>query len=333
VYYHPGHRYNIAEMRGALDAARRYYSEWFFPYPWRELKLSEFANFATYAQGFPTNITFSEGIGFLTKSTPEIHAAFEITAHESAHQWWGNILVPGKGPGGDVLSEGTSHFSTILLVEQVQGLAARIDFCKRLEASYAKSRQADTERPLVRLDGDRPGDTTATYDKGGWVFWMLLNHMGRDRALEGIRSFIKTYHANPDHPVLEDFLAVMRRFAADPSGFDAFTRQWFFQVVVPEYRLSSPSKRARGESWDATVRVENAGSGRMPVEVAAVRGDRFATNGSPSPEYREARTTLVLDKGEARDAVIACPFEPDRIVVDPDARVLQLRRKSAQCGF
>jgi hypothetical protein len=333
VYYHPGHRYNIAEMRGALDAARRYYSEWFFPYPWRELKLSEFANFATYAQGFPTNITFSEGIGFLTKSTPEIHAAFEITAHESAHQWWGNILVPGQGPGGDVLSEGTSHFSTILLVEQVQGLAARIDFCKRLEASYAKSRQADTERPLVRLDGDRPGDTTATYDKGGWVFWMLLNHMGRDRALEGIRSFIKTYHANPDHPVLEDFLAVMRRFAADPSGFDAFTRQWFFQVVVPEYRLSSPSKRARGESWDATVRVENAGSGRMPVEVAAVRGDRFATNGSPSPEYREARTTLVLDKGEARDAVIACPFEPDRIVVDPDARVLQLRRKSAQCGF
>ena len=44
---------------------------------------------------------------------------FEITAHEAAHQWWGNILVPGKGPGGNVLSEGTSHFSTILLVEQV----------------------------------------------------------------------------------------------------------------------------------------------------------------------------------------------------------------------
>ena len=53
-------------MRECLDAARRYYSEWFYPYPWRELKLSEFPNLATYAQGFPTNITFSEGIGFLT---------------------------------------------------------------------------------------------------------------------------------------------------------------------------------------------------------------------------------------------------------------------------
>jgi ABC-type Na+ efflux pump permease subunit len=330
VFYHPGHPYNIAEMREALDAARRHYSEWFFPYPWRELKLSEFPNLASYAQGFPTNITFSEGIGFLTKSTPEIHAAFEITAHESAHQWWGNMLVPGKGPGGNVLSEGTSHFSTILLVERVQGLGARIDFCKRIEASYARSRQADTERPLVKLDGDRPGDTTAIYDKGGWVFWMLLNHMGRDRALEGIRAFFKAYHGNPDHPVLQDFVAAMRPFAADPAAFDAFTRQWFYQVVVPEYRLSSPSKLARGDSWEVTVRVENAGTGTMPVEIAAVRGERFAPDGSPHAKYREARTTISLGKGEAREVVVRCPFEPDRVVVDPDAKVLQLLRKSAQ---
>ena len=80
---------NIAEMREGLDAARRYYSQWFHEYPWRELKLSEFPSLATYAQGFPTNITFSEGIGFLTESSPEVHVAFEITGHEAAHQWWG----------------------------------------------------------------------------------------------------------------------------------------------------------------------------------------------------------------------------------------------------
>ena len=330
VFYHPGHPYNIAEMRRALDAARRYYSEWFFAFPWGELKLSEFPNLATYAQGFPTNITFSEGIGFLTKSTPEIHAAFEITAHEAAHQWWGNILVPGKGPGGVVLAEGTSHFSTILLVEQVYGLNARIDFCKRLEASYAKGRQADSERPLVKLDNERPGDTTAIYDKGGWVFWMLMNHMGRDRALHGIQDFIKTYHGNADHPVLQDFLAVMRRFADDPAAFDAFSREWFYQVVVPEYRIANPAKRAEGSSWKVTARVENAGSGTMPVEVAASRGDRFAKDGSPDAGYREARTTITLGQGEAREIEIACPFEPERIVVDPDARVLQLQRKNAQ---
>jgi hypothetical protein len=31
--------------------------------------------------------------------------------------------------------------------------------------------------------------------------------------------------------------------------------------------------------------------------------------------------------------VIPCPFEPERIVVDPDAKVLQLRRKNAVTKF
>jgi len=333
IYYNAAHPYNIAEMRESLDAARRYYSEWFYPYPWHELKLSEFPNLASYAQGFPTNITFSEGIGFLTESSPEIHAAFEITAHEAAHQWWGNIVTPGKGPGGNILAEGTAHFSTILLVEQAKGLNARIDFCKRLEAKYARDRQVDSERPMVKIDGDKPGNPTVTYDKGGWVFWMLLNQMGRDRALGGIRAFIKTYHGNSDHPVLQDFLASMRPFAADTGAFDAFTHQWFFEVVVPEYRLSKPKKTAKGESWEATVRLENVGAGIMPVEIAATRGERFAKDGSASTEYREARATVTVGKGESRDVVIACPFEPDRFVVDPDAKVLQLRRKNAVAKF
>lgn len=329
VYYDPKHPYNIAELREALDAARRYYALWFAPFPWNELKLSEFPNLATYAQGFPTNITFSEGIGFLTESSPENHIAFEITCHEAAHQWWGNILTPGKGPGDNILSEGTSHFSTILLVEQVKGLNARIDLCKRLEAKYGNDRQADSERPLVKITGERPGDTTVTYDKGGWVFWMLLNEMGRDRLLAGIKAFFQAYDGNPDHPVIQDFLASLRPFAADAARFDAFTRQWFFEVVVPEYRFHDATRIAKGSTWEVIARVENIGSGTMPVEVAATRGERFAKDGSPSPEYREARATVTLAKDQSQDVVIACPFEPERIVIDPDAKVLQLRRKSA----
>src|SRR5262249_49538272 len=86
VFYHPGHAYNIDEIGEALDASRKYYSEWFYAYPWQELKLSEFPDLSTYAQGFPTNITFSEGIGFLTRSDPQSNVAFLVTAHESAHQ-------------------------------------------------------------------------------------------------------------------------------------------------------------------------------------------------------------------------------------------------------
>ena len=171
-----------------------------------------------------------------------------------------------------------------------------------ISASGSRRTTARTGRPtrsgpLVKITGERPGDTTVTYDKGGWVFWMLLNQMGRDRALAGIQAFIKTYQGNPDHPVLQDFLAAMRPFAADPAAFDAFTHQWFFEVVVPEYRLHEPKKTAHGQAWEVTVRLENVGTGIMPVEVAATRGERFAKDGSPSPDYREARATVIAGQG------------------------------------
>src|SRR5678816_561135 len=122
VAYDARHPYNVDEMLEALEGARRWYGEWFAPFPWRTLRLSEFAGIASYAQGSPGNITFSENIGFLTQSKPAANAAFWVTAHESAHQWWPNMAMAGEGPGGDVLSEGMAHFSTILLTEQVDCL-------------------------------------------------------------------------------------------------------------------------------------------------------------------------------------------------------------------
>ncbi len=355
VFHAPQHAYNVAEMADTLAAARRWYGEWFSPFPWSELKLSEFPGYAGYAQGFPTNITFSENIGFLTSARREADAPFLVTAHEAAHQWWGNRLVPGKGPGGDILSEGTSHFSTILLFEQVKGLGARIGFCEGIETRYAENRQADSERALVEIDGSRDGDETVTYDKGGWVFWMLLEHLGRERGLAGYRSFLERYEQDADHPVLQDLVAHMRDFAGDRPAYDAFTRQWFFEVVVPEYRLSEVKKeRLEDGSWRVAGMLRNSGTGTMPVEVAAFRGERFpaadertgpdgARPGAPdpgsilaaetAPDYREARASLALGAGEERSFEILCPFEPEELVVDPDALVLQLERKKARHSF
>ena len=335
IYYHPEHGYNIEEMSAALEAARTNYSEWFYPFPWERLKLSEFPAFAGYAQGFPTNITFSEGIGFLTKSDPRSHAAFAIVAHEAAHQWWGNLLTPGRGPGGNMLSEGMSHYATILLHEEVHGDRHRIEFTKRIEDSYGDDRFLDAERPLVKTDGSRRGDRAVIYDKGGWVMWMLQREMGRENLLSGLRAFIETYRSSPDFPVIQDMLRVLRDYAPDPDVFDSFTRQWFHDVVVPEYRLSQVTKERDGDGWVVRGSLENAGTGRMTVEVAATAGDRWSDEGDDANrtvvrgDYRDSRTAIELDAGESTDFQIATDFDPARIIVDPDALVLQLRREAA----
>ena len=302
VYYHSGpslqHRRDPRVRSTPPAAITRSGS---IAYPWQELKLSEFPNLASYAQGFPTNITFSEGIGFLTNSSPEIHVAFEITAHEAAHQWWGNILTPGKGPGGNILAEGTAHFSTILLVEQVKGLNARIDFCKRLEANYGKDRQADSERPLVKITGEQPGDTTVTYDKGGWVFWMLLNQMGRDRALAGMQAFIKTYHGNPDHPVLQDFLAAMRPFAADAAAFDALHPP----VVLRGRRARISTARAEEDRARSRLGSRPFKSRMSAPAPCPSRSPPRAASGSPRTARPHRRLPGGADNSHSRQGRVA----------------------------
>ncbi|MBZ0112545.1 MAG: hypothetical protein K8J08_08800 [Thermoanaerobaculia bacterium] len=334
IYYHPEHDRNIEAMSRALDASRKYYSEWFAPYPWKELKLSEFPAYATYAQGFPTNITFSENIGFLTQADERTNAVLLVTAHEAAHQWWGNLLTPGKGPGGNILSEGMAHFSTLMLFEELEGSGQRMELAKRFEEAYGNQRRKDAERPLVKTDGSQPGDTVVTYNKGGLVAWMLLEHLGREQMLAGLQEFIQKYVNGPDYPLLEDLIATLRPHAADPEAFDALVDQWFFEVVVPEYRFTEARSRGAHGQWTTTAVLTNHGTGRIEIEVAAVAGERFPgdrkKDSGKTSEYQDARTSIALGSGESGEIRVVSDFEPERLVVDPDVRVLMLWRKQSE---
>ena len=134
-------------------------------------------------------------------------------------------------------------------------------------------------------------------------------------------------------------LAVLRDFAPDTAAFDAFAEQWFFGSVLPEYRLSDVTKVREGDEWVVRGTVENVGTGRMRVQVGAVAGERWSDEGEDAGRsvvaegYRDARTEVVLGVGELAGFVIRAAFEPERVVIDPDVMVLQLRRRDAVFEF
>lgn len=331
VYYDKRHTYNIAEMVDALAGARKYFGEWFTPYPWKELRVSEFPGLATYAQGPPTNITFSENIGFLTKSEPKANAAFWVTAHEAAHQWWPCMAMPGQGPGSDPLSEGMAHFSTILLTEQVRGLEQRMAFCKSIEDRYDNQRQRDSERPMTEIDGTLPGDRRVMYDRAGFVFWMLHRLMGRENNFAAHREYMALYRDSQDHPLLQDYLSVMRRHAPDTTAFDVFVKQWAYGVAVPQYQITSAEVSQAGpKSWQVVARIKNVGTGVAAVEIAATRGERFPKKRTAENAYSDARSSVLLAAGEEKPVTIVCRFAPEHLVVDPDVTVLMLERQKAE---
>ena len=330
VYYDARHPYNADEMLAALSASRRWFGEWFAPLPWKTLRVSEFAGLPTYAQAPAGNISFSENIGFLSQTKPEANAAFWITAHEAAHQWWPNIAMSGDGPGTQLLSEGMAHFSTILLCEQARGLEQRMAFCKGIEDRYAQRRVRDSERSLTRIDGSLPAESRIVYDKGGFALWMLHQFLGREPSFAALREYIEKYRDTRDHSAVEDYLAIMRRHAADTTAFDAFANQWFQQVVVPEYKIDEATVIRSGDRWTVTARVRNLGTATMPVEIAGARGVRFPHEKKNSERYMDARTRITLGPKETKTITIACTFEPERVIVDPDVTVLMLERQKAE---
>jgi hypothetical protein len=135
----------------------------------------------------------------------------------------------------------------------------------------------------------------------------------------------------PDYPLLEDMLATLRPYAADPEGFDRFVDTWFLHVEVPEYRLEdAQTELLSGGRWKTTATLRNLGGTAMPVEVAAADGERVDREGEPVESYRDVRATVTpAGGGEARVEIVSA-FRPDRLVVDPDVEVLQLRRSAAE---
>jgi aminopeptidase N len=341
IFHSPRHIYRTQRMVEMLDAARTYYSEWFHPYPWRDLKITEFPGVAAYAQGFPGNISFSEGIGFLTKNDEDTEhdLADFVVAHESAHQWWGNIVTPGKGPGGNVLSEGMANFAAAMLVGEVRGEGARRSLMRQFESQYGRTRSKDNERPLHRVTGSRPGDTTIMYDRGGWVLWMLCRHLGREQMFAGLQAFTLKFKDGPDYPLMEDLVEAMRPFAKDAAAYDTFVAQWVLGSVAPEFTFEKVTKEKLADgTWRVTGTLKNVGAGELSVEIAA----RDEASMKPKAAQADAKEpsawkapsdlgrTSVKVSGAAEVAFeLTCSSEPAQVLADPDITVLQIGRNRA----
>jgi hypothetical protein len=281
---------------------------------------------ADYAQGFPTNITFSESIGFLTLNKPDSHVAFYVTAHEAAHQWWGNLLVPGAGPGGNILSESLANYSAILLMDKVHGENARQGLTKQMEFDYVSKRQGDDERPLVKIDGQRATDQSVTYSRGGWVFWMLSNLMGRENLNQGLAELIKKFPAgSEDSPLVEDLIEIVRVHAPDKPAFDSFVNQWVKGSVMPDLQWEDVVLTKTSENaYRVSGKIKNSGSGSVTIAIASATGERFPDDkkSEQSSKYQDLRQSVKVEPGKSTDFAIDTAFKPEMVVFDPDFQLL-----------
>src|SRR5690606_29195091 len=131
-----------------------------------------------------------------------------------------------------------ANYSAIRLMEKEKSDRARMGLMREMESRYVLQRRADDEQAMNKVDGSKSTDQVVTYDRGGWVFWLLARLIGEDAFHSGLAETIRKFPAgSEDAPLVEDLLDVLRPHAPDSAAFDRFADDWIKGKVLPNLFL------------------------------------------------------------------------------------------------
>jgi ABC-type transport system involved in multi-copper enzyme maturation permease subunit len=191
VYHHRSHDTNIERMIDSVKKTLDYCSSHYGPYQYRQVRVLEFPRYHRFAQSFPNTIPYSESLGFIARidDTADIDTVFYITAHEMAHQWWGDQVLAANVQGADMIGESLAQYTALMVMEQEYGS----DTIRRLLRydldTYLTGRGGELveETPLMLVE-QQP---YIYYWKGSVVMYALGDYLGEDVMSRALARFVE----------------------------------------------------------------------------------------------------------------------------------------------
>ena len=336
VYYDPKHPWNIDSMLAGATGALDYNTANFGPYPHKQLQITEFPLYLPFARSFPNTIPFSESLGFISdlRGADKVDHVFYVTAHEVAHQWWGDQLIPANTQGSSMLVESLAEYSALMAVEKQFGPEKTSHILRfDLDQYFAgRGKELVEELPLYRVEDQ----VYIQYRKGSLVFYRLRAELG-EAVLNGVLKDFLASHREQTRPYVtsRDFLAALR--AAAPPDKQALITDLFERIVIYDNRVTDARARHRADGkWDVTLTVRLAkleadGKGKEtaraydePVDLAVFAGQRVLWRGKRVLPAGESTVTVTVD-----DQPTDVALDPDTLLID---RVVKDNRKAVQPG-
>ncbi|OZB61679.1 MAG: hypothetical protein B7X39_00585 [Lysobacterales bacterium 14-68-21] len=280
VYYNPEHGWNVDDMlRGAKDALD-YYTTRFSPYQFRQLRILEFPDYASFAQSFANTIPFSESVGFIAdlRDPAKIDYPYYVTAHEVAHQWWAHQVIGADMQGSTMLSESLAQYSALMVMKHRYGEHQMRRFLRYELDNYLASRAGDPaqEEPLARVEQNQ---LYIHYRKASLVFYALQDYVGEDTVDAVLKRFLhdKAFQ-NPPYTTSQEFMQYLER-GVDPKWHhlidDLFWKVTFFDnrttdataKKLPDGRYEVTMKVHAGKSYVDEQGKETPATPDIPVEI------------------------------------------------------------------
>jgi len=310
----------LQELAGEVASAFEFMASRFGPPPLKSLEVSPIPG--GFGQGFP-GLVYLSTMSYLRRqdqpmanldSRQQTFFIDLLQAHETAHQWWGNVVV-GAGYHDDWLMESLANYSALLFLEKRQGkqvVDAILDaYRTQLVAKSEAGQTIDSIGPIVlgtRLQTSQAPVAwhSITYGKGSWVMHMLRARMGEERFISMLAELRRRYEWKPIST--DQFRQLAAEFLPPHSAdakLEAFFDQWVYGTGIPSLKLDY-SVRGRPPAVKLTgaisqTDVDSEFTTEVPVEIQIGKNTQLKwvrTSSSPVPfdvVLRQMPTKVSLD--------------------------------------
>jgi hypothetical protein len=229
-----------------------------------------------------------------------------LTAHELAHQWWGDAVTC-KTWNDIWLNEGFASYAEALWEEFKPG-STGLPALKNTMASMKYT--GDGTVYVYNYELDQLWEIfngSTSYNKGAWVLHMLRHVLGDDTFWALLATYRSTYEGSA--VTTAEFQALAETFY-DGGGLDWFFQEWVYGEYAPSYEWG----------WD-TVYVDGRYYLLVYVNQTQVGSvQRFAM---PIDIVADGATHVVFNDADPQHFVIPVPSDPGVVEFDPDAWILR----------
>ena len=230
-----------------------------------------------------------------------------VTAHELAHQWWGDKLTCASW-GHIWLNEGFATYCEALWQEFQPGSTGTA----ALLTAMSNRRPSSMDTVVYRYDTSSASiifSQSAVYYKGAWVLHMLRHMVGDEMFFD----IINTYHQQFAYSAVttEDLRAIAESFYG--SSLATYFNQWVYLTGAPTYQTAYRNVTAGGSSYLELYikQVQNSSwaTFEMPIDIVTT------TAGTPT-------ATKVWNDERAEHLLFAAPGNVTALQVDPNNYIL-----------
>jgi hypothetical protein len=343
---------NAQAVATASAHAVDFFSRRYGPFPYADLKVAQLPG--GISQGWP-GLIFLSSRSFLTaEEKSELHLTpvektlvSQVISHETAHQWWGDLVL-WSGYRDQWIVEALANYSSLMVLESEDPAQFRAVMAKLRDDLLQKNKAG------VRLMEDGPvtlgtrlscsqfpnGYEAISYGRGTWLFHMLRFMMRDAERTGGTRARGNGKAGQPDEP----FVRVLRRIRERYQGKPITTRE-LLQAFEEELPPSLWFERRKSLDWfyegwvngTAIPRFEVHGvkysdsAGSTTISGVIHQKDAPDSLVTSVPLYASAGGKLVLlgrvfaDGPETPFHLLAAPGTR-KVVLDPDQTLLARSR-------